>query len=238
MANDNHFLYTDPVWEKHRPYVEMLSTMASSPVFVVVREEGYPFLSPDLEILGYEIPDSGSSSDDALLKSRIHPDDRPVFDDCLTRLFHYVTSLPKEDRTNYKYVFEFRSLDKNDEWTRIICQLQILDFSMQGNPIELGTVDISPDQTPDTGLRFTLINFKTGEIVPFTVHEEARLDLTRREKEILRLIDEGMYSKDISERLSISIHTVNRHRQNILEKMSAGNTREAVNYARRLGLLS
>ncbi len=237
MANDNHFSYTDPVWEAHRPYVEMLSRMSSSGIFVVVRQEGYPFLSPGLEIFGYEIPDSGSSPDDALLKSRIHPDDRQVFNDYLTRLFHYVTARPQEERADYKYVFEFRFLGKNDEWTRIICQLQILDFSSQGNPIELGTVDISPDQTPDIGLRFTLINFKTGEIVPFTVHEETGMDLTRREREILRLIDEGMYSKEISERLSISVHTVNRHRQNILEKMSAGNTREAVNYARRLGLL-
>lgn len=111
-------------------------------------------------------------------------------------------------------------------------------FNADGNPVELGTVDISPDQTPDSGLRFTLLNSKTGEIVPFDILSKAGANLTQREKEVLRLIDSWMYSKDISERLSISVHTVNRHRRNILEKMNADNTREAVNYARKPGLLS
>ncbi len=237
MANNNHFLDTDPAWQVHKPHVETLSEMIHSPVFVVVRDEGYPFLSPQLGMFGYEIPESGWSPDDSFLKSRVHPDDRVLFDDFLTRLFHYLTTLPDDERKNYKYIFELRLLGKNDDWIRVVCQLQILDFSAQGNPIELGTIDISPDQTPDTGLRFTLMNIETGEIVPFAARNEPGTELTRREKEILRLVSAGMYSKEISERLSISIHTVNRHRQNILEKTSSNNTHEAIIYARRLGLL-
>lgn len=238
MANNNHFLESDPAWNIQRPYVEMLSSMTMSPVFVVVREGGYPFLSPRLEILGYELPEAGWSSDDNYLKDRVHPADRPVFDDFLTRLFHYLRGLPHDERKDYKYIFELRLLGKNDEWIRIICQLQVLDFSAQGKPIELGTLDISPDQTPDAGLRFTLMNIRTGEIVPFDVTDRPENSLTNREMEILEYIDRGMYSKEISERLSISIHTVNRHRQNILEKTNSGNVREAINYARRLGLLA
>ena len=238
MVKNNHFLETDPAWMAHKPYVETFSAMTHSPVFVVVREGGYPFLSPRLNIFGYQTPESGWSPDDSFLKERLHPDDRWVFDESLTRLFHYIIALPEEERRNYKYIFESRLLGKNHEWVRTICQLQILDFSADGNPIELGTIDVSPDQTPDVGLRFTLINFKTGEIVPFDVHNRPESGLTKREMEILEYIDRGMYSKEISERLSISIHTVNRHRQNILEKTNAGNTREAINYARKLGLLS
>ncbi len=238
MAKNNHFLDTDTAWKTQKPHVEMLSKMLHNPIFVVVRNEGYPFLSPRLEMMGYEIPESGWSPDDSFLKSRIHPDDRVVFDDLLTRLFHYLTAIPDGQRRNYKYIFELRHLGKSGEWTRIVCQLQILDFSALGNPIELGTIDISPDQTPDTGLRFTLINIETGEIVPFEVNDNSENSLTRREMEILEYIDRGMYSKEISERLSISIHTVNRHRQNILKKTHSGNAREAINYVRRLGLLS
>ena len=240
MANDNQFSYTDPVWEAHRPYVEMLSRMSSSCIFVAERMGGYPFLSPAIEeIFGYDIPEGGWSADGEFLEHRIHPDDLPIFVDIQTRLLDdYIGSLPREEQKDYKHIFEFRGLHKTGEWVRVISQHQILDHNSKGKPLLLGAIDISPDQTPDMGLRFTLINFKTGEIVPFTVHEEARTELTRREKEILRLIDEGMYSKEISERLSISVHTVNRHRQNILEKMNAGNTREAVNYARKLGLLA
>ena len=52
--------------------------------------------------------------------------------------------------------------------------------------------------------------------------------LTSREKEILSLIREGKPSKQIAALLGISIHTVSRHRQNIIEKLSVGNTVEAI----------
>ena len=52
--------------------------------------------------------------------------------------------------------------------------------------------------------------------------------LTPREREILALAKEGMFSKEISEKLNISIHTVNRHRQNILEKLQVDNIIEAI----------
>ncbi len=187
MAKNNHFLDTDPAWKAHKPHVETLSRMLHTPIFVVVRDEGYPFLSPRLEMLGYEIPASGWSPDDAFLKSRVHPDDRRVFDDFLTRLFHHLTTLPEHECRKYKYIFELRHLGKSGEWVRIVCQLQILDFSAQGNPIELGTIDISPDQTPDEGMRFTLMNIETGEIVPFSVRDENVAELTRRVGDYSRL---------------------------------------------------
>ena len=67
--------------------------------------------------------------------------------------------------------------------------------------------------------------------------EEANIKLTKREIEILKLVNKGMFSKEISDNLSISVHTVNNHRQNILQKMNTDNVLEAINYARKLGLL-
>lgn len=61
--------------------------------------------------------------------------------------------------------------------------------------------------------------------------------LTRREVEVLKLVNEGMLSKEISDKLSISVHTVNRHRQNILEKIAADNMYEAISYGHKFGLL-
>jgi DNA-binding CsgD family transcriptional regulator len=215
----------------------MLSQMSSSCIFVAERNGCYPFLSPALgDVFGFEISETGSSSDGDFLEHHIHPADLPVFVDVQNRLLDdLIGALPAEEQKDYKHIFEFRALDKTGNWVRVISQHQILDISSKGTQLILGAIDMAPDQTPGMGLRFTLMNYKTGEIVPFSVREEA--GLSPREKEVLRLIDEGMYSKDISDKLSISIHTVNRHRQNILQKLSAGNTREAVNYARRLGLL-
>ncbi len=61
--------------------------------------------------------------------------------------------------------------------------------------------------------------------------------ISEREKEVLQLIDKGKLSKEISETLFISVHTVNRHRQNILSKLRASNCVEACRIARQLKLI-
>jgi len=55
--------------------------------------------------------------------------------------------------------------------------------------------------------------------------------LTRREMEILRLICDGLSSKDISEKLFISINTVETHRKRILLKLNVKNSVGVVKYA-------
>ena len=62
----------------------------------------------------------------------------------------------------------------------------------------------------------------------FAIESATDVLLTPREREILALAKEGMFSKEISEKLNISIHTVNRHRQNILEKLQVDNMIEAI----------
>ena len=62
--------------------------------------------------------------------------------------------------------------------------------------------------------------------------------LTKREIEILEPLSHGLASKQIAQALSISICTVNNHRQNIMRKLHCQNTTEAVMVAKRLGLLN
>jgi two-component system response regulator DegU len=51
-------------------------------------------------------------------------------------------------------------------------------------------------------------------------------DLTKREKEILRLIYEGEANKEIAEKLNKSIRTIETHRFNIMKKLKVGNVVE------------
>lgn len=55
--------------------------------------------------------------------------------------------------------------------------------------------------------------------------------LTKRELEILKLICDGLSSKDISEKLFISINTVETHRKRILLKLNVKNSVGVVKYA-------
>ena len=61
--------------------------------------------------------------------------------------------------------------------------------------------------------------------------------LTSREKEIVKLVEEGLTYKEISEQLSISTHTVHTHIKNIYEKLQAKNRHDAIKIARKKGII-
>jgi DNA-binding NarL/FixJ family response regulator len=61
--------------------------------------------------------------------------------------------------------------------------------------------------------------------------------LTRREREVFRLIAEGLTTKEIARQLSISTKTAENHRTRVLGKIGVRNTAELVRYALRRGLL-
>lgn len=61
--------------------------------------------------------------------------------------------------------------------------------------------------------------------------------LSKREIEILKYISDGLASKQIADKLFLSINTVNQHRKNMLYKSGSLNTAELVNNAVKNGLL-
>ena len=61
--------------------------------------------------------------------------------------------------------------------------------------------------------------------------------LTPRELQVLKLIAEANTSREIAKELVISIKTVERHRQNILEKLGMSDRVELTRYAIRRGLI-
>ena len=71
---------------------------------------------------------------------------------------------------------------------------------------------------------------RRGERVPRTV-------LTEREDEVLKLIAEGLSSKEIATALSISVRTVERHRANILARLGMRDRTQLTRYAIRAGLV-
>jgi two-component system response regulator NreC len=68
--------------------------------------------------------------------------------------------------------------------------------------------------------------------------ERASYDgLTEREQQVLKMIAEGMMNKEIAEQLSISVRTVERHRENIMSKLNLHTRAELVRYAVDKGLI-
>jgi two-component system NarL family response regulator len=61
--------------------------------------------------------------------------------------------------------------------------------------------------------------------------------LSRREREVLRLIAEGTRSPSIAEQLNISLGTVEVHRRNIMRKLGLRTVADLTRYAVREGLV-
>ena len=82
---------------------------------------------------------------------------------------------------------------------------------------------------------FMNVNFDqnpSAEISPKTIPF-----LTRREKEVLLLIAEGMTNPQIAEKLFVSVTTVNTHRANLLMKFDVNNTASLIKISAGLGLI-
>ena len=61
-------------------------------------------------------------------------------------------------------------------------------------------------------------------------------NLSRREIDIIKLIKEGLSSKEIALQLDISLKTVEVHRYNVLKKLKLKNTAALVNFINIKGL--
>ncbi len=61
--------------------------------------------------------------------------------------------------------------------------------------------------------------------------------LTSREQQVMRLVTEGVPSREIASRLNLSAKTVENHRANLMKKLGVHSKMELVRYAARLGLI-
>lgn len=224
--------------ESHRPFLHRLSQVGNSgiTVFDMFKKE-HVFASYNFgELFGYDmnmVDNVGTEYFD----SRVHPEDLLELTRNGIALLKYFYQVPVEERPNYKFVSEYRILGSGEKYIRIIEQHQALEFDKHGNIwLALAVLDVSPNQNTEQSVKMQVINCKTGQILP-AVQDSKNPELSKREVEILSLVKKGFLSKEISERLFISVHTVNTHRQRILEKLNVDNSMEAVGYALRLGLV-
>lgn len=102
--------------------------------------------------------------------------------------------------------------------------------------------DVSPEillkaiETVHNGEQFLKDDFKTQLLNSLSGNESNHL-ITRREKEILKLIVEENTNQDIAGKLFLSLRTVENHRNNLLQKLQVKNTAGLVKVAIQEGLI-
>ena len=102
--------------------------------------------------------------------------------------------------------------------------------------------DVSPEilikaiETVYEGEQFLHEEFKIQLLKSLTSPDSKQL-VTRREKEILKLIVEEHTNQDIAGKLFLSLRTVENHRNNLLQKLNVKNTAGLVKIALQEGLI-
>lgn len=153
------------------------------------------------------------------------------------RFFGFLKSVPMDERTDYFAACIVHFQRDGAAQTPVLHTTRYLLCHPNGS-VSLGICTYIPLPSIYTNTDGGIVNARTGETVAPEQYGvcDGKL-LSRRQTEILSLLAKGEGSKQIADRLSISVHTVNRHRQDILSQLNVSNTTAAVEIGLRMGLI-
>ena len=154
------------------------------------------------------------------------------------RFFNFIKERSIKEKTNFSAscILNFYRAGDNEK-VKILHTTRYFSCSANGSVL-LGLCTYIPYPISHNRQDGIIVNLLTGEMVGRDIYEASdRKILSRRQLEILSLIAKGVPSKQIADKLNISIYTVNRHRQDILASLKVANTAAAVEIALRMNLI-
>ena len=225
----------------HRQLLEKIARVENSALAVFDTHRKHYLLSCSKfdDAAGYEL-NPGKKVSPEYFYSYMHPQDFHFVIDTVYRTFTYINALPAAEKTEYKLIVDYRLKNQEGKDLRFVQQMVVLELDRNGEIwLLLKIFDLVSDKAGDEPPQRRLVNLKTRKLHLFNDENDIHASklLTKREVEVLDLISQGLDSRDISERLFISLNTVNNHRQNILSKTRSGNTSQALLYAKRIGII-
>ncbi len=226
--------------DKHIESCELLSRLSHSSIMIFdYHQKKTVYFSKNYGyFLGYELNDF-EAVNYKFFEDRIRPEDKHNLAILGLSSLKIFNGFSKDEKLNHKVVYEFRMENSENKYVRLIDQYQILELDNSGQAwLVMSVLDVSPNQEIEKEVQSQILNFRTGEFTDHIVESSQSIDLTKREIEILKLVKEGFMSKEIADKLYISVHTVNTHRQRFLEKLGAQNSMEAIAFASKFGFLS
>lgn len=166
--------------------------------------------------------------------SLVHPDDLPRKYLQELTFFRFMKNRPASQRHSYCMAGMLRMRDASGRYVPSLHRLMYIPEPSRSS-MWLAMCLYGP-LPAGFGRHCIIMNTVNGHITELDSRDGSRL-LSARERQVLRLIDGGMPSKYIAEEMSISVNTVNRHRQNILCKLQAKSSIEACRIAKSLKLI-
>lgn len=231
-----------PLPETSRQLLSRMSDVDNSLITIYDRHrDEYTFRSPRFkELLDITAVKKNEKRDTIDFHTLIHPDDRKFVLDTETKTYRFWQKLPPEEQKNYKLVCDFRMKIPDGHYSRFIHQVVVLASDPEGEIRQLLVVsDLLAKKVSHCIPQRHLIHIKTEKLYLFNHESGEKLIrlLTQSEKRVLTHIAHGMNSQEIADHCCIGLCTVNGHRSNILRKIRAGNSYQAVMYAKCLGII-
>lgn len=213
--------------------------MVGSSYYFIMNHHSLTFdmISKEFEdVLGY----SPSEFDFQFLNEKLHPDDMQWFLAFGQKMIEFFSALPIEKMAKYKLRYDVRYRKKNGEYARILYQGIIIEHDKNGRLLRSLALNTDITYLKQEGKPVLSFIGMDGEpsyvdVGIDSAFIESKDGLSRREKDILKLLIAGKPSKEIGSILNISKHTVDTHRKNMLHKNNLSSTGELVGKAIRCG---
>ncbi|MBK6622450.1 MAG: helix-turn-helix transcriptional regulator [Saprospirales bacterium] len=165
----------------------------------------------------------------------MHPEDAPGIQAKESAAIEFFYNrIPVEKIPYYKSSYTFRICGPKGEWKNILHQSIALEVAENGRVYH--SLSVHTDITflnplPNNKISFIGISGEPSYYALSTdpsniLQPEPGMQISARELEILRLLSEGLSSKQVGGILHISTHTVDTHRRNLLKRSGAKNLLE------------
>ena len=176
---------------------------------------------------------------------RYHPADMKVFNEQIFKdRLSILKTIPAEQHKNYIFSFNIRIKNGKGEYISLLQRNSFIESDDNGNPLlslgVLTNIDQFNDKSPVIQL-VEKVDPTSGDVEvllknTYYLHEEDKV-FSKREKEILLWLGEGLTSKEIADKLFISEHTVINHKRSMHNKSNTQNSAALISFAFKQHLL-
>ena len=206
---------------------------------------GYEYFSPNIkDILGYSSEDFMKGGLKFAM-SLVDPEHTKIYNRYILPLMfkYYSIYVFKNKIKDIRFSYTFKIKRKDEDYIWALHHMNSVETNKIGLP-RLTIVHISDitEMKKDKNVDI-IISRKEADGIFRPIYSKIFSDtknhysFSQRELEILTSIAQGKTSKQIANELDLSIHTINSHRRNMLEKSNLSNTTELIQIAIKKGLI-
>lgn len=228
--------------------IESIKNLAISPYFWFIThntEMKTKILSDNIEYFTPFNKEEWLDSDTDFFINLFHPEDRFHLMGAFEFSARMIFMMDEDKKKHIRFNFYGRMLDKNNNYRWILLQSP-LQYRNINNEIESSLVviyDLSHFHIHNQPL-LSIMDFSNNGVQYFK-HIEQNIKqievekpvITKREKEILRLMATGLNSPEIASSLFISYHTVENHKRNLRKKTNTKTSSELIAFTMTHSLL-